>query len=209
MSRSGTFYAEIWRNDQWEPFPTPKFSKGKQILIPCVNPGTGTAYELYAALVGYERWGIYPLWHTEPVVPLSEPRGFPDDMNPIYKECFGYNEYPESNKSIIKNALFHSKLQYLTWFLVQEVIDYDWDRKFPPWIGYVKNQYALLFSSSSSFPENFPEDERIYIFDGEGRTEISWVENYREFVGCVDWFIEELLKLGNPKKVRIIFWLDW
>jgi hypothetical protein len=22
-------------------------------------------------------------------------------------------------------------------------------------------------------------------------------------------FIEELLKLGDPKEVRIIFWLDW
>ncbi len=208
MSRSGIFYAEIWQNAQWEPIPTPKFSKGKQIPLPCVSPGT--AYELYAALVGYERWGMYPLWHTEPVEPLSEPRGFPDDLNPFYKEYFGYNEYPESNKSVIKNALFHTKQQYLTWFLVQEVIDYDWNKKFPPWIGYVKSQYASLFSGLS-FPENFPEDEEIYIFDEKGRTEISWVENYREFVGCidVDWFVEELLKLGNPKETRIIFWLDW
>ncbi|MEM9275429.1 MAG: hypothetical protein AAGA80_21045 [Cyanobacteria bacterium P01_F01_bin.143] len=45
------------------------------------------------------------------------------------------------------------------------------------------------------------------MFDGEGRTEVSWVESYREFVGCVDWFIEELLKLGKPEEVRIIFWL--
>ncbi|WP_009633249.1 hypothetical protein [Synechocystis sp. PCC 7509] len=207
MSRSGAFYAEIWRNDQWKPIPTPKFSKGKEIPIPCVSPGT--AYELYAALAGYERWGMYPLWHTEPIVPLSEPRGFPNDLNLIYKKYFGYNEYPESNKSAIKNALFHTNQQYLTWFLVQEVNDYDWDRKFPPWIGYVKSQYALLFGDLSSFPENFPEDEGIYIFDGEGRTEISWVETYREFVGCIDWFIEELLKLGNPKEVRIIFWLDY
>jgi hypothetical protein len=206
MSRSGAFYAEIWQNGQWEPIPIPKFSKGKQIPIPCISPGT--AYTLYAALVGYERWSMYPLWHTEPIKPLSEPRGFPDDLNPIYKEYFGYNEYPESNQSVIKNALFHTNQQYLTWFLVQEVIDYDWNRKFPPWIGYVKNQYASLFSGLS-FPENFPEDEGIYIFNEEGRTEISWVENYREFVGCVDWFIEELLKLGNPKEIRIIFWLDW
>jgi hypothetical protein len=51
MSRSGIFYAEIWQNAQREPIPTPKFSKGKKIPLPCVSPGT--AYELYAALVGY------------------------------------------------------------------------------------------------------------------------------------------------------------
>ncbi|MEM9276883.1 MAG: hypothetical protein AAGA80_28690 [Cyanobacteria bacterium P01_F01_bin.143] len=76
-------------------------------------------------------------------------------MNPIYKECFGYTEYPESNNSIIED--------YLTWFLVQEIIDYDWDRKFPPWIGYVKSQYASLFDGLASFPESFPDDELIYI----------------------------------------------
>ena len=150
----------------------------------------------------------YPFWHTEPIEVISEPRGFPDDMNPIYKEYFGYNEHPESNYSIIHNALFHSKQQYLTWFLVQEVIDYDWDRKFPPWTAYVKNQYSCLFDSLAPFPESFPNDEFLYLFDGEGRTEVSWVESYREFVGSIDWFLEELLKLGEPEKVRIIFWLN-
>lgn len=206
MSRSGSFYAEIWKDGQWQPIPKPKFLKGKHIPICCTNPGT--AYELYAALVGYERWSMYPHWYTEPIVPISEPRGFPDDMNPIYKECFGYNEYPESNKSRIRNALFHTEQEYLTWFLVQEVIDYDWDKKFPLCTGYVKSRFASLFESSASFPEEFPNNEEsIYLFNGEGRTEVSWVESYREFVGCSDWFIEELLKLGNPKEVRIIFWL--
>jgi hypothetical protein len=69
--------------------------------------------------------------------------------------------------------------------------------------------YASLFSTLSSFPEDFPEEEKIYMHKGEGRTEVSWVQSYREFVGYGDWFIGELLKLGDPKAVRIIFWLDW
>jgi hypothetical protein len=65
-----------------------------------------------------------------------------------------------------------------------------------------------LFKGSASFPKEFPNNkEGIYLFSREGRTEVSWVESYREFVGCVDWFIGELLKLGNPNEVRIIFWI--
>lgn len=67
----------------------------------------------------------------------------------------------------------------------------------------------MLFTSSASasFPDDFSDDERIYRSKKEGTTEVSWVESYREFIGCGDWFIGELLKLGDPKEVRIIFWL--
>jgi hypothetical protein len=217
MSRNGVFYAEILNNRQWEPVPKPKFLNGKHIPIDCMM-SLCTAYELYALLVGYERWSTYPFWYTEPIVPLSEPRGYPDDMNPIYKECFGYTEYIENNTYEISTGndthemspMSYAKQHiYLTWFLVQEVVDYDWDRKFPTFTGYVKSQYASLFSALGSFPEDFPDEEKIYMHKGEGRTEISWIQSYREFVGYGDWFIGELLKLGDPKEVRIIFWLDW
>lgn len=197
MSREGNFYAETWREGHWEPIPTPKRSKDKQIPVACVYPGT--AYSLYTALVGYERRYTYPFWHTEPIVPIAEPRGFPDDMNLLYKEAF-FTGLTDS---------FLIKRLYLTWFLVQEVIDYNWDKKFPPWTGYVKRQYASLFKDSGSFPEDFPDDEGVYPNPGKNRGEVSWIESYREFVGYGDWFIEELLKLGNPQEVRIIFWLDW
>jgi hypothetical protein len=196
MSRNGNFYSEICRDGQWEPIPKPKFLKGKHIPIPCTSPGK--AYDLYAMLVGFEHWSTYPFWHTEPIVPLTEPRGFPRDMNLIYKESFD----SDGSGSL--------EPPYLTWFLVQEFIDYDWDKKFPPFTGYVNSQYAPLFSTLGSFPEDFPEEEKIYMYKDKGRTEVSWVESYREFVGYYgDWFIGELLKLGNPKDVRIIFWLDW
>lgn len=39
-------------------------------------------------------------------------------------------------------------------------------------------------------------------------TTITWKETYREFVGGTEWFMEDLLKLGSPDKVRIIFWFD-
>jgi hypothetical protein len=192
MSTTSIIYAEVWRDNQWEPIPLPKWVKGKQIPVCYMRPGT--EYELYAALVGYYRGHLYHAWHTEEIIPLSIPRGLPKDMNAIYKQYF------EGEGMGCR--------WFITWFMVQEVIDYDWDRKFPTFTGYVKAQYAPLFCASASFPDDFPDDERIYATEKEGTTEISWVESYRGFVGCVDWFIEELLKLGNPKDVRIIFWLE-
>ena len=191
MSTTSSLYAEVWRNNQWEPIPLPKWSKGTQIPVCYVSPGT--SYELYAALVGYYRQELYHLGHTEEIVPLSKPRGFPEDMNTVYKAYF--------------DDTWTSLNRYLTWFMVQEIIDYDWNKKFPPCIGYVKNQYVHLFDGSACFPDSLPDEESVYMMKKEGTTDVSWVESYRDFVGCVDWFIEELLKLGNPEQVRIIFWL--
>jgi hypothetical protein len=192
MSTTSSIYAEVWRNNQWEPIPAPKWIKGKQVPVAYMYPGT--EYELYAALVGYYRPHLYHIYHTEEIALLSEPRGFPKDMNAIYKHHF-------EDSSM-------GGCWLISWFMVQEIVDYDWDRKFPTFVGYVKSQYASLFSASDSFPVAFPDDGHIDITKREGTTEVSWVESYRNFVGCVDWFIEELLKLGNPKEVRIIFWLE-
>jgi hypothetical protein len=160
MSKTACLYAEIWKNSQWEAIPCPKFSKGIQVPVRCMS--LGTPYELYAALVGYEHRTTYPIWHTEQIVPLSEPRGFPEDMNATYKNYFDGPRW--------KN--------YLTWFLVQEVIDYDWDREFSPFTSYVKGEYESLFSKSNFFPKDFPENEGIYGHMGEGRVKVSWVENF-------------------------------
>ncbi|MGB5966852.1 MAG: hypothetical protein WBG70_00875 [Spirulinaceae cyanobacterium] len=192
MSTTSSLYAEIWRNNQWEPVPEPKWSRGKRLPVCFMRPGT--PYELYAALVGYRHRSIDHLGHTKRLVPLSKPRGFPEDMNTLYKEYFE-NNWSRSNR-------------YLTWFMVQEVIDYDWDKKFPPCTGYVKREYAYLFNSSTPFPNDFPDDTPVYMSQEEGTTEVTWIESYRDFVGCVDWFIEELMKLGNPEKTRVIFWLE-
>jgi hypothetical protein len=191
MSKTGYFYAEIWKNSQWEAIPFPNLLKGKRIPVRCID--VGTPYELYAALVGYEHCTTYPMYHTEPIVPLSAPRGFPVDMNALYKQHFETNLQWK---------------RYLTWFLVHEVMDYPWDREFPPFVGYVKTEYAGLFIGGA-FPEEFPEGEGIWCRGGESLTEVSWVESYREFVGCGDWFIGELMELGDPRDVRVLFWLDY
>jgi hypothetical protein len=192
MSTTSRVYAEIWSNYQWNPIPTPKQRKGKQ--VPVCYLSLGTEYALYAALVGYYRSRMYHIFHTEEISPLSKPRGLPKDMNDIYTQYF--EDQGMGGR------------WYVTWFMVQEVIDYDWNKNFPAFTGYVERQYAPLFTPSDGFPEAFPDDAHIYTTRKEDTVEVSWVESYRDFVGCADWFIGELLKLGNPKEVRVIFWLQ-
>jgi hypothetical protein len=192
MSTTSSVYAEIWSDHEWKPIPTPKQIKGKQ--VPVCYLRLGTEYELYAVLVGYHRRHLYHIFHTEEVAPLSKPRGLPKDMNASYTQYF--EDHGMGGR------------WYVTWFMVQEVIDYDWDKKFPEFTGYVERQYAFLFTPLDRFPEAFPNDAHIYPTRKESTVEVSWVQSYRDFVGCVDWFIEELLKLGDPKEVRILFWLE-
>jgi len=54
-----------------------------------------------------------------------------------------------------------------------------------------------------------PKNKPVYKYKKDNTTEVSWVDTYRDYVGCVEWLIEELLKLGNPKKVRVILWLHY
>jgi hypothetical protein len=145
MSTTSSVYAEIWSDHEWKPIPTPKQIKGKQVPVCYLCPGT--EYELYAALVGYHRRHLYHVFHTEEIVPLSKPRGLPKDMNTIYTQYF--EDQGMGGR------------WYVTWFMVQEVINYNWDKKFPEFTGYVERQYAPLFTPLDSFPEDFPDDAHI------------------------------------------------
>jgi hypothetical protein len=182
MSTSSKVYAEVRRNNQWEAIPAPKQIKGKLIPVDCIHLDT-SCYELYAALTGYHRRHLYHIFHTEEIVPLSQPRGLPEDMSAVYAQYFDSGSM--------------AGRWCITWFMVQEVIDYDWDRRFTAFTGYVKSEYASLFCESDFFPIDFPENEIVYTTKREGTTEVSWVESYRTFVSCVDWFIEELKPQGS------------
>jgi len=81
-------------------------------------------------------------------VPLSEPRGLPKDMNPVYKEYF------ENNSVGIEH--------HFTWFMVQEVIEYDGGRRFLPCTGYVDRRYAYPFHNSGCFPQDLPKNKPVY-----------------------------------------------
>jgi hypothetical protein len=63
--------------------------------------------------------------------------------------------------------------------------------------------------NSGFFPQDLPNKEPVYKYKKPNTTDVSGVDTYRVYVGCVEWWIEELLKLGNPKEARVILWLHY
>jgi hypothetical protein len=74
--------------------------------------------------------------------------------------------------------------------MVQEVIEYNWEKKFLPCRGCVDSRYAYLLQNSVFFLQNLPNNEPIYKYKKNNTTEVSWVNPYRDYVGCVEWLIE-------------------
>jgi hypothetical protein len=207
MGTDINIYLETNRNGKWEPIPEPtvrEWSKGKKIPVDDIRMMDSRPYQLFAALAGvcqdHLRHTLYAV-----VEPIAEPRGLPDDMNDLYKQYFSgttdFVIYPSGNR------FGH------TWLMLQEIIDYDWDGQFVTQWAYVKNEFANLFQRESPFPEAFPNGEEIYFvlpnrLQEPGTTEVSWMTSYRDYVGCSEAFIEELLKFGFPNEIRVIFWFD-
>lgn len=199
MGTDINLYAEIRRNNKWEPIPEPaatEWSKGKKVPIECTE--IGRPYELFAALAGVCQNNLRLTMYAV-VEPIAEPRGLPKDMNDFYKKHLLENE--------CGYCFGHS------WLMLQEIIDYDWDGQFVTQWAYVKSQYAHLFQEGGLFPEEFPDGQSLYFVLPNWRqepdtTEVSWITSYREYVGCSEEFIEELLELGSPNEIRVIFWFD-
>lgn len=192
-------YAEVYMHEKWEPVPKPEansWSKGKAVPVEVTE--IGRPYKLFAALAGVCQDDLRRTMDAV-IKPISEPRGFPEDMNGLYKKHF--------IEFAIGCCFGHS------WLLVQEIIDYDWDSQYVKQRAYVKNQYAHLFQSDSAFPIEFPKEETLYFVlpnwkQEPGTTEVSWLTSYREYVGCSEEFVEALIELGSPNEVRIVFWFE-
>ncbi|MGB3204057.1 MAG: hypothetical protein WBB28_03585 [Crinalium sp.] len=120
-------------------------------------------------------------------------------MNPFYENYFKPEAFEVGNFG-------HS------WLMAQEIIDYDWQGQFVTQKAYVKNQYASLFRKGEPFPVNFPRESLYFIIPNYQQepdtTEVCWVTSYREYVGCSESLIEQLLNLGSPDQVRVVFWFD-
>lgn len=196
MGTDITLYAEINNNGQWQPIPEPSTTNWSEGQVVPIEPiSWGRPYELFTVLAGAATYKVRTV-HME-IQTIVEPRGFPRDMNPFYREAFDEEE--------LDLTFCHS------WLLVQEIIDFDWDNQFVIHEHYVEPENAHLFHKNNNFPyDNFPKDAMLaYIQQKDKQLSlVRWKESYREFVGCSEWLIEELLKLGDPQKVRVIFWFE-
>lgn len=174
-----------------------QWSKGK--IVPIEPIDFGRPYELFAALAGVGQSNLRQTMHAL-VKPITEPRGIPSDMNTFYQNNLNYDLEDCCNFA-------HS------WLIVQEIIDFEWNHQFVTQKAYVKNQYDSLFGNDKDFPDCFPQSESLYYFLPNWKQEpdtklVSWKTSYKDYVRCSEWLIEELLKLGDPKKVRVVFLFD-
>lgn len=158
-------------------------------------------YELFCVLAGAARYKVSTVDANTEIQKIAEPRGFPEDMNSFYQNYFDENqEKPDF-------TFCHS------WLMVQEIIDFDWDNQFIVQTATYKLENSSERDNIWVF-KNTPKEQILEVKDVKDespeiiKTTITWKETYREFVGRTEWFMKDLLKLGSPDKVRIIFWFN-
>jgi hypothetical protein len=171
-------------------------------------------------------------------VPISEPRGFPEDVDP---RSIGYGEDelegdPEDHE--LKEDLWGSKADGQhdeTWLLLSEILDYDYSQKTIQ-CGYMKEEDYARYRESGVLQTycgsvwgggvvtlregqyealragSLSHGDRKIQYDPKGITyyiQTSWEVEYSERVGhWVKAVREQLLPLGDPKLTRLIFNFD-
>lgn len=211
--------AEVRKNNKWEivgeVFPN-RYYRPENELSEWNQPKTaepygGRNYDLFAILADVRNGrGFAGIKTGEGFVPISEPKGIPEDASEEAKEFL--NSYGGDGHS-------HS------FFTVSELMAYDWEQK-------TGKQGYVTIEEYKNFKENGHPEAWCGGVDGGGVSKITneemdeilksgntqpdtytlvkWRTSYRDSVG--DYFLvntmDELKKLGEPENVRIVFFFD-
>jgi hypothetical protein len=152
---------------------------------------------------------------------LAPLRGLPKEANFKIKNCF------ES---------WGSDAQDPSWILASEFVNFDWNREVQN-IGFLSlSTYGGLLYGITPFDSFDPEysegavliDEKkmIELISSIGAKSIeefydksrdlsdkyycktSWMESYDHYHQWHEWFVKDLMKIGDPKNVRLVYWFD-
>jgi hypothetical protein len=195
-------YAETRVGQAWQPVPEPWADPASGRLEPVEAFEVFRPYELFQLLSGKPVWMFQDLAEAPPVFTA---RGFPDDMNPIYRETLP--AWYERDISPGGGGNWGA-----SWLGLRELVELDWDQKFRRH-AYVQERYAKYFRPDEAFPAAFPKEGKL---DGgaiscrpaPGMCRVAWSESLREYVGCSEWFIEQLSALAPGEELRIIYWFN-
>lgn len=181
---------------------------------------SGRNYNLFAILAGVRNGRGFAGCKTgEGFVPISEPRGVPDDACPEYKA--EVDRWDGDGHS-------HS------YFTVAELMAYDWNQTsilhgVVNALGY--HEWARERRDAGQPPEifcgavfgqnikNITEAKMIRMLRGKTKEEISELRDYycriswqQKYHDCAEEFLKEtipkLQAIGNPNDVRIVFFFD-
>lgn len=141
-------------------------------------------YSMFAFLAGVRNYDC--------CVPLSEPRGLPDDSEYLNDESEDWMGYTQTEKQSIETDGNYHSMSYLT---LKELLDFDYEKTF--WNRRISrttyNENGGSFTNGACLAE-----------EGEGE-----FVSYEENLGS-NFFkeLEELRTLGKPEDVRVVFYFD-
>lgn len=143
--------------------------------------GDARDYDLFGILANVRNgtWG-------EPLKPISEPKGFPEDASPYVKKK--KERWGEDGHS-------HS------WLSIAELAGYDWQQKIKK-SAYVDKKDAQAFRENGTIPKSYAA------FSSNGE-KIEWTESLeKDMSRFLTETLPKLVELSKFGKVRLVFWFD-
>jgi hypothetical protein len=157
-------------------------------------------HQLYSLLGGR---AIGRTCRNDLVPPIFPPRGLPKDMNKFYADRLA--DWYDEEDGIDFGA---------SWLMVRELAELDLDSHEVFHYGYVQADLAHLFAGGQPFHADFPDDAKIYS-DSDNPdypVKVTWsMCTLREYVEYSLQLLlnEDLLPLGPPDEVRVVYWFNW
>jgi hypothetical protein len=198
MGTEMTLYAEKRVDNSWEPVPKPVKDRRSGRPCPVQAIDIGQPYELFSLLCG-DQIGMQA--RLVDVPRLFGGRGLPGDLCPLYRKTLPGRRQSERGTGS-------------SWLVLRELVELDWDQPVRKH-AYVEERHASWFHLDKPFPPRLSElwtTRGIYhgLIGGPpaGTVRVEWSLPLREFVGCGEWFIEQLSALAAGAELRIIYWFD-
>lgn len=125
----------------------------------------------------------------DPLTPISEPRGLPDDMSTETKSAVEHDEIWLGDHSF-------------SWLTLRELLDYPYDGLMVE-RGMVDKKTAAAFRATGKPPEEWCGDTTAKEW-----VRLEWQRPLREAAKLFGKIIETISPLGDPDSVRIVFGFD-
>jgi len=129
----------------------------------------------------------------DPIVPIDEPRGLPDDLS---KELSDLLEAEDGDYIYLGYDSF-------SWVTLKELLAYDLDADVTM-RGYVTNETARNYREKGILPSSWAGWTSL-----PNHEKLEWKQPLRQAAWLVPEIISTIQPLGDPDRVRIVFGFDY
>ena len=140
-------------------------------------------------------YGFAGIDKGDPITPISEPRGLPENMSTELRAILDRTEVDDDSWFWLGDHSF-------SWVTLRELLDYDLDAPLTQ-RGMVSPENATRFRETGQPPDSWhgwtskPNYERI-----------EWEVPIRKRASLIPMLIDEIKDLGEPENVRLVFGFD-